>query len=68
MGVSVSVRRGFRPSRLPAFQELQQRHVGFRDGLEQPVLFQELLVLRVPDKRQVRVEDEGQVTGHGGKV
>ena len=51
---------------LPAVQELQQRHVGFRDGLEQPVLLQELLVLRVPDKRQVRVEDEGQVAGHKG--
>jgi hypothetical protein len=23
-------------------------------------------VLRVPDKRQVRVEDEGQVAGHKG--
>ena len=42
---------------VPALQELQQRHVGFRDGLEEPVLFQELLMLWVPDKRQVRVED-----------
>src|ERR1039458_7590470 len=49
---------------LPALQQLHQRHVGFRNGLEQPVLFQKPLMLRVPDKRQVRVEDEGQVAGH----
>ena len=41
----------------PALQHLQQRHIGFRDGLEKPVLLQESLVLRVADKRQVRVED-----------
>ena len=49
----------------PALQQLQQRHVGFRDGLKQPVLFQKPLVLRVPDKRQVRMQNERQVAGHG---
>ena len=52
----------------PALQQLQQRHVGFGDGLEQPVLLQEPLVLRVPDKRQVRVQDQSEGSRAWAKV
>ncbi|GEM_PF-1197403 len=48
----------------PALQKPQQREIGFRDGLEQPVFLQELRVLRVPDERQVRMQDQGKVAGH----
>ena len=57
---------GIQPVPPPALQQLQQRHVGFCDGLEKPVLLQEPLVLRVADKRQVRVEDQSKVAGHVG--
>ena len=55
---------GFEAIRPPTLEELQQGHVGFRNGLEQPVLFQEPVVLGVPDKRQVCVKDKSKVAGH----
>ena len=50
----------------PAFHHLQQRDVGFRDGFEQPGFLQKFLVLRMPDERQMRVEDEGEISLHEG--
>src|SRR5438105_4599367 len=49
---------------MPAFQNQQQRNIGFGDGLEKPVLFQKFFVLRVPHKRQVRVKNERKVSLH----
>ncbi len=42
----------------PAFEDLQERDVGFRDGLEQPVFLQKFFVFRMAHKRQVRVQNE----------
>jgi hypothetical protein len=44
-------------------ESLQQRHVRFADGFEQPVLFQKVVVLRVTHERQVGVQDQRDVTG-----
>ena len=41
-----------------------EREVTFRDGLEEPVFLQEILVLRMPNKRQMCVENEGERTNH----
>ena len=49
---------------LPALHRPEQRQIGFGDGLEQPVLLEKLLVLRMPDERQVRVKDEGEIALH----
>ena len=43
----------------PAFHDLEQRNVGFGDGLKQPAFFQEFFVFRMAHKRQVRVQYEG---------
>src|ERR1051326_1153386 len=40
----------------------QQRNVTFRDRFEEPVFFEEMLMLRMPDEWKMRVEDEGEVT------
>ena len=53
------------PSRCQPFHDLQQRHVGFGDGLEEPAFLQKLFVLRMPHERQVRVEDEREIALHG---
>jgi hypothetical protein len=37
---------------------LQQRNVSLGDRLEEPVLFEEMFVLRMPDKGKVGVENE----------
>jgi hypothetical protein len=39
-------------------EHVQQRNVGFGDGLEEPVLFEEIVVLRVAHVRQVRVQHD----------
>ena len=50
-----------------AVEDAHQRHVGLGQRLEEPVLLEELGVLRMADVRQVRVEDGAPVaTGHGG--
>ena len=36
----------------------QQRQVGFGDGFEEPIFLEKILVLRMPDERQMRVEEE----------
>src|SRR2546423_5949096 len=41
----------------------EERDVAFRYRLEEPVFLEEFLMFRVPDKRQVRVKDEREVTG-----
>ena len=43
-------------------EDVQQRDVGFGDRLEEPILFEEIVVLRVAHERQVRVQDEREVT------
>ncbi len=48
----------------PAFERLQQRQVGFRDGFKQPGFLQKLFVLGMPHKRQVRVQHQGQISLH----
>src|SRR3954470_21914994 len=35
----------------------EERDVSFSDGLEEPVFFEKFLVLRMPDKRQMRVKN-----------
>src|SRR6202011_639120 len=40
---------------------LQQRNVGFGDRLEETVFLEKMLVLRMPDERQVRVKNEREV-------
>ena len=49
----------------PVVHDLDERDITLRHGLEKPVLLQKLFVFRMPDKRQVRVQDEGEVAlGH----
>ena len=45
----------------PAVHFLNERDVSFRDRFEQPVFFQKLFVLRMPDKRQMRVKNECEI-------
>ena len=49
---------------LPAFEKLEQGDVRFGDGLEEPILFEKPLMLRVAHKGQVRVQDERKVASH----
>ena len=49
---------------LPALHHLEQGNVGLGDGLEEPGFLQKLLVFGMPDERQMRVEDEGEVALH----
>ena len=49
---------------LQALEDVQQRNVRLGDGLVQPVLFEEVLVLGMAHKRQVCVQDETEVTEH----
>src|SRR6185369_196521 len=48
----------------PAFEDLDERQVSLRDGLEQPIFLQEFLVLRMAHKGQVRVEDKREIALH----
>src|SRR5437660_1081037 len=57
-------KRRLHPITPPAFQNLQQRHVRFIDGLEKPALFQKLFMFRMANEGQMRVENEREVTGH----
>ena len=41
-----------------------QREVGLGQGFEEPVFLEEILVLGMPDEREVSVEDEGERAGH----
>ena len=42
----------------------QERQVRFGDGFEEPVFLEKILVLRMPDERQMRVKNERERTGH----
>ena len=42
----------------PVFQKLDERDVGFGDGLEKPAFFQKLFMFRMAHERQVCVQDE----------
>ena len=42
----------------------QQRNVALGDRFEEPVFFEEMLMLGMPDERKVRVKNEGDVTRH----
>lgn len=44
-------------------QHAQERQVGLGDGLEEPILLEKILVLRMPDEREMGVEKEGEGTG-----
>jgi len=50
------------PIAAPGFHDLQQGQIRFGDGLKEPVLLQAPLQLRVTDKRQMGVQQDGQVT------
>ena len=41
-----------------AFEDLQERQVGFADGFKEPVFFEEFRVFRMTHERQVRVQDD----------
>ncbi len=41
----------------------EKREVSFRDRFEKPILLQKILVLRMPDERQMSVKDEREGTG-----
>jgi hypothetical protein len=43
---------------------LQEGDVGFGDGFEEPVFLEKFFVLRMPDEREMSVEDEGEVALH----
>src|SRR5207237_5746610 len=45
---------------------LQHRNVSFGDRLEEPVFLKKMLVLGMPDERQVRVKNEREMTSHCG--
>ena len=45
-----------------SLHHLQQRNVSLGDRFEEPFFFKEMLVLRMPDKRKMRVENESEVT------
>jgi len=59
VGVSVKVSRigAFSP---PAAAACEQRDVGLDDRLVEPVLLEKVLVVGMPDKRQMRVQDKGR--------
>ena len=52
----------------PALKGLEQRQVGFGDGLEQPALLQKFFMFRMPHEWQVRMEDDGKVALHREKL
>src|SRR5947209_1615577 len=41
---------------------LQQRNVSLGDRFEEPVFFEKMFVLGMPDERQMRVENEREMT------
>ena len=47
---------------LQAVEHLQQRDIRFSDRFVEPVLFQEIVILRVPDIGQVGVQNQQQIT------
>ena len=51
-----------------AVHHVDERNVGFRDGLVEPVFFEELVVFRMPNEGEMGVEDEREVTlWHDGR-
>ncbi len=44
-------------------QQAEEREVGLGDGFEEPVFLKKVVVFRVPDERQMRVEDERERGG-----
>ena len=50
------------PSSTSRLHHAQERQVGFGDGFEEPIFLEKIFVLRMPDKRQMRVEDEREMS------
>src|SRR5438477_2210138 len=48
----------------PAIHHLDERQIRLRDRFVEPILLQKMLVLRMPDKGQMRVENQRQVALH----
>src|SRR6185369_3623488 len=48
----------------PAVHDLDQWQVAFGDRLEKPVLLEEIFVLRMPDKRQMSMENKREIAVH----
>ena len=58
-------RHGHPPLDAVAFQaieDFQQRDVGLGDGFVKPIFFEEIVVLRMPDERQMGVQDQAEIT------
>ena len=50
-----------------AFHHIEEGQIGFGDGFVEPIFFEKLWVLGMPDKRQVSVQNRSDVSeGHGG--
>ena len=47
---------------LQAFEDLEQRQISFREGLEKPVFFQKPVILRMAHERKMRVQNEREIT------
>ena len=46
----------------PAVENLEQRNIGFGDGFKEPAFLKKFLMFRVAHERQVRVQDQRQVS------
>ena len=62
-GVMLIVRLKGTPSRDQPLHHPEKRDVSFGDSLEEPLFLKKLLVLGMPNKRQMRVEDERERAG-----
>lgn len=51
----------------PSLKDLDEGKVRFRDGLIEPGFLKKSLVFRVPDEREMGMEDESDVAAHRGK-
>src|SRR5438045_1911700 len=47
---------------------LQKRDVSLRDRFEEPVFLEKMFVLRMPDERQVRVQNEREMTATHAQI
>ncbi len=67
-GVSDIVSLNGTPVRREPVEHFEQRQVRFRDRLEEPVLLEKFLVLRMPHVGEVRMQDQGEVAvgSHAG--
>ena len=58
VGLSDIVRRAVEAVALERLEDVEERQVGLGDGLEEPALLEDVVVLGMADERQVGVEHE----------